>query len=216
MYVGYRYYATTGRDVQFPFGHGLSYTTFELTASSLRRDGDAVLVEATIANTGARDGAEVVQVYLHAPGDDRPALELAGFAKLDVAAGGMATATIRVPLQHLRYYSERHGRRLIEGGVHTLHIGFSSADLRDSLQVELAAEIEYDLLEPRSTLKEWQEHPTGRHLLQEAFTGTSSFLNDPAHAKLVEQIPLAQFLALTGGVDAAALQDLADRANDSR
>lgn len=95
----------------FPFGFGLSYTDFELEGSEVMVDGMSLRVDVSLVNTGGRDGADVVQVYAQLPDPDAPD-RLVGFERIEVAAGGRASAEIRVPLDRLATRDrERHGWR---------------------------------------------------------------------------------------------------------
>ena len=88
--MGYRFYEKTKKEVAFAFGHGLSYTTFEISDLAVSDSEDEITVSATVSNTGSTDGAEVVQVYVSqvAPSINRPPKELKGFTKVAVKAGG--------------------------------------------------------------------------------------------------------------------------------
>jgi len=135
LYVGYRYYQTAGVPVAFPFGYGLSYTTFacsELTASP---EG----VRLTVTNTGSVDGAEVVQLYVAKPGARvfRPEQELKGFAKVWLKAGESRTVEIPLDDKAFRYWNVRTGRWEVEGGSYQLRVGTSSAQLPLTAQVEV-------------------------------------------------------------------------------
>ncbi|HVN51371.1 MAG TPA: glycoside hydrolase family 3 N-terminal domain-containing protein [Acidimicrobiales bacterium] len=97
---GWWHLARSGRAARFPFGFGLSYTSFELDEVEVSVDDDALVVRAVVRNTGDRDGADVVQVYAGLPDDDAPD-RLVGFARIEVRAGAFATCTIGVPLDRL-------------------------------------------------------------------------------------------------------------------
>ena len=108
IYVGYRYFSTKHVPVLFPFGHGLSYTDFEYSDLMVRRIGDEIRVAFNAKNTGKRAGKTVAQVYfgLEGTGEDRPAKELKGFAKIDLQAGESRQVEIIVPaITALRYWS---------------------------------------------------------------------------------------------------------------
>ncbi len=119
----------------YPFGHGLSYTSFELTTSTptpmtIGHDGE-VTVAVTVANTGSRDGAEVVQLYTRDPRASvtRPVLELKAFARVSVGAGEQRTATFTVHAGQLGFY-DRQLRYVLEPGEIEVHIGTSVTELR--------------------------------------------------------------------------------------
>ena len=100
VYVGYRFYDKTKSAPAFPFGHGLSYTTFSISDLSLRESDSNVTLSVSVRNTGKLDGAEVVQVYIapQAPSINRPVKELKGFAKVFLKAGENRKAEVK--LQH--------------------------------------------------------------------------------------------------------------------
>ena len=119
----------------YPFGHGLSYTSFELTASSptpstIGPDGE-VTVEVTVANTGSRDGDEVVQLYTRDPRASltRPVLELKAFARVSVGVGEQRTVTFTVHAGQLGFY-DRTLEYVLEPGDIEVHVGTSVAELR--------------------------------------------------------------------------------------
>ena len=110
IYVGYRYFTTKQVPVLFGFGHGLSYTSFEYSDFAVKREGEVIRVTFTAANTGERVGKTVAQVYLglEGTGEDRPAKELKGFAKVELDAGERREITIDMPADKaLRYWSNK-------------------------------------------------------------------------------------------------------------
>ena len=135
LYVGYRYYQTAGVSVAFPFGYGLSYTSFAY--SDLKVTADSVTL--TVTNTGARDGAEIVQVYIAKPGAEifRPAQELKAFARVPLAAGESRTVTLPLDDKAFRYWNTRTDGWEIEGGRYEVRVGASSADIRLTADVDI-------------------------------------------------------------------------------
>ena len=135
LYVGYRYYQTAGVPVAFPFGYGLSYTSFAY--SDLKVTADSVTL--TVTNTGARDGAEIVQVYIAKPGAEifRPAQELKAFARVPLAAGESRTVTLPLDDKAFRYWNTRTDGWEIEGGRYEVRVGASSADIRLTANVDI-------------------------------------------------------------------------------
>ncbi len=124
LYVGYRYYATADKDVRYPFGHGLSYTSFELSDLEVH----AKSVSVKVQNTGERNGAEVVQLYLRGEHTQvyRPALELKGFQKVWLKPG--ETKRVRFELTPDLVAVWQDGWR-VEKGTYTFAVGTSSRDL---------------------------------------------------------------------------------------
>ena len=135
LYVGYRYYQTAGVPVAFPFGYGLSYTSFSY--SDLKVTADSVTL--TVTNTGARDGAEIVQVYIAKPGAEifRPAQELKAFARVPLAAGESRTVTLPLDDKAFRYWNTRTDGWEVEGGRYEVRVGASSADIRLTADVDI-------------------------------------------------------------------------------
>lgn len=128
LFIGYRYYDTASIPVQFPFGFGLSYTTFEY--SNLKVDDNKVTFR--IKNTGALDGAEVAQLYVHAKSSDvyRPFKELKGFTKSFLKSGEEKERTITLDDKAFRYYNTENSQWEIEEGEYEILIGSSSEDIR--------------------------------------------------------------------------------------
>ena len=135
LYVGYRYYQTAGVPVAFPFGYGLSYTSYAY--SDLKVTADSVSL--TVTNTGARDGAEIVQVYIAKPGAEifRPAQELKAFARVPLAAGESRTVTLPLDDKAFRYWNTRTDCWEVEGGRYEVRVGASSADIRLTANVDI-------------------------------------------------------------------------------
>lgn len=127
LYVGYRYYQTAEVPVAFPFGYGLSYTTFVWRDCQVLSAG----VTLTVENTGRRDGAEVVQVYIEKP-DARvfgPRRQLKAFCKVFLKAGESRTVTIPLDDKAFRYWNTRTDRWAVEGGEYVVCLGTSAADI---------------------------------------------------------------------------------------
>ena len=135
LYVGYRYYDSADVPVTFPFGFGLSYTTFEY--SDIKADEGTVTF--TLKNTGDMDGAEVAQVYIHAksPSVYRPKKELKGFKKVFLKAGESKEVTIRLDDKAFRYWNSKSNRFEIDGGEYDILVGASVADIRLSASVSV-------------------------------------------------------------------------------
>ena len=135
LYVGYRYFTTAKKPVRFPFGHGMSYTSFAYSDLELT-DAAAAF---TLENTGKVDGDEVVQLYVTLPGAKvfRPAMELKGFARVSLKAGEKKTVTIPFDAYTFRYFNAKTGKFEVEDGEYGICIAASSEDvrLRGSLHV---------------------------------------------------------------------------------
>ncbi|MDF2903615.1 MAG: glycosyl hydrolase [Bacillus sp. (in: firmicutes)] len=145
IYIGYRYYDTANVNVLFPFGYGLSYTTFEYSDIHVTQDG----VTFTIKNTGKFDGMEVAQLYVgvKSKGIFRPKKELKGFTKVLIPAGESKTVTIPFDDKTFRYFNVKTNQWEIEKANYEIMIGASSADIRlvDTLFLEgTGAPLPYD------------------------------------------------------------------------
>lgn len=128
IYVGYRYYDTNRIPVQYPFGYGLSYTSFAYSDLQVSEDG----VRFTLTNTGSLDGKEVAQLYVGGPKGRifRPDKELKGFAKVFLKAGESRIITIPFDDKTFRYWNQATGRFEVEGGDYTVFIGESISDIK--------------------------------------------------------------------------------------
>lgn len=133
IYVGYRYFDTFGRDVAYPFGFGLSYTTFAFSKPVVKAKGkNAVEVSITVKNTGSVSGKEVAQVYVKAPKGnlEKPAQELKAFAKSrELQPGESEVLTMSIPVRMLASFDEANSQWLTEAGTYTFCIGNSSRNI---------------------------------------------------------------------------------------
>jgi len=133
IYIGYRYYEKYGITPLFPFGHGLSYTTFQYSDLSVTPAGNGrATIHFTVKNTGFREGAEVAQVYIHEEkcSVDRPEKELKGFNKITLAPGASQVITLTLPKDAFEYYSEAAKAWVMEPGLFDILVGSSSGDIR--------------------------------------------------------------------------------------
>ena len=141
IYVGYRYFDTFRREVAYPFGFGLSYTTFAFGQPKVKVGKDVVTVSVTIKNTGSVSGKEVAQVYVTAPQGklEKPAQELKAFAKTgELQPGESQTLTMTIPVRDLASFDEAGSQWLTEAGTYTFHIGSSSRDIHATLSAKIA------------------------------------------------------------------------------
>lgn len=164
IYVGYRYYDARNITVDFPFGHGLSYTEFRYAELHVRvhpaTDDIAMSVELTVENVGKLAGSEVVQVYF----SDRSAListppqELRCFAKIELAAGESRRVSLPIPRRRLEHYLPGTGW-IYCGGPGEVRVGSSSRDIRLRQVVDVPRTSFHKPVSVWSTLEEWLEHP---------------------------------------------------------
>lgn len=165
--VGYRWYDARDLDVQFPFGHGLSYTTFGYSGLGVSTDGkgsadDAGLaVRVTVTNTGGVAGREVVQCYVSLPGSPVPRAprSLAAFAVVDLAPGESREVELSVARDDLAYWDVQADRWRIEGGAYRVEVGASSRDIRATADVEVPSDGVVPPLTAASSLGEAMAHP---------------------------------------------------------
>ncbi len=124
VFVGYRYYTTAEKQVRYPFGYGLSYTSFAWSDLLVREQGEEIAVSCTVKNVGARSGAEVVQLYTEAPKSNvfKPKRELRAFQKVYLAAGESKKVTLVLRREDLCYFDIRKNERVLEGGIYVLQL----------------------------------------------------------------------------------------------
>ena len=144
LFVGYRHYNALGIEPLFPLGHGLSYTSFalsDLEAPDRATAGEDIAVICTLANTGARTGAEVVQLYLEHcdPAETMPPRLLKAFVKHELAPGETTKVTLKVPPQAFAWFDIDAGEWAITPGRYRLHVGTSSRNLPMVHDIEIGA-----------------------------------------------------------------------------
>ncbi|MGH2643801.1 MAG: fibronectin type III-like domain-contianing protein, partial [Chitinophagaceae bacterium] len=139
--VGYRWYDTKHIQPLFPFGYGLSYTTFKYadfkTDKKTYSQDDTIYVSVAIKNTGSRSGKETVQLYVHAvhPSVLMADKELKAFSKILLEPGQQKTVQLPVAVKYLAYYDEKENKWVVLPGKYLMEIGSSSGDIRGSVPV---------------------------------------------------------------------------------
>jgi len=173
IYIGYRYYDTKEMPVLFPFGYGLSYTTFaysNLKTSAQRfKDVDGLTVSVDVTNTGSLAGKETVQVYVRDIQSrlPRPVKELKGFAKVELKPGETKTVSIPLNFRAFAYFDPRYNQWVTEDGDFEILVGASSADIRCKTVVALQSTLDLPcMLDRESTAKEWMEDPRGKPVIE--------------------------------------------------
>ena len=142
IYVGYRYFDSFGKPVAYPFGYGLSYTTFSMSGFSAKADKQGVTVKVTVKNTGSRAGKQVAQVYVAAPkgGEEMPVKELKTFAKTrTLKPGESQTLTMSVPRRLLTSFDEAGSQWKGEAGDYTFMVGDNVEHILGKATVKLGA-----------------------------------------------------------------------------
>ena len=141
--VGYRWFDTKGLPVVYPFGYGLSYTTFDYSNLNTDKEtydqADTIQATFTLTNTGDREGAEVAQLYVSEPVCSvmRPVKELKGFKKVFLKPGESRRITLDIPVSSLAFYSEAQSQFVVEPGEFILQLGASASDIKQKISVEV-------------------------------------------------------------------------------
>ena len=234
IFVGYRYYDKKHMDVRFPFGHGLSFTTFAYDAPKISakriRDTETVTIRVDVTNTGSRPGKEVVQLYVAPPEGDviRPVRELKGFEKVELAPGETKMVSFTLDGRAFSYWNTQIHDWHVESGTYRLQVGQSSRRivLEESVYVESSVHlpVHYTL---DTTFGDLQKDPEAMELLapymgldalvkkegeesQAAAEAISSQMKDA----MVRYMPLRGAFSFGGHeVDPAQLQEILDRLN---
>ncbi len=213
--VGYRGFDATGRDVGYPFGHGLSYTTFAYSDLVATPDSDGVTVAVTVTNTGDRQGKEVVQVYVGAPSTEvaRPPRELREFAKIALEPGASQRVEFRLGERAFAHWSTSRHRWVVEPGTAEIAVGPSSRDLPLRAPVAVPATPLPVPLGGMATLREWLANPDGLAALRELVTrriGSAEVLDDERIRYGLGAFPVAALAAFLGmGIPAAEFDEVA-------
>ncbi|AGZ40534.1 glycoside hydrolase family 3 C-terminal domain-containing protein [Actinoplanes friuliensis] len=202
LLIGYRWYDAHRLEVAYPFGHGLSYTTFAYSDLALQADGDTVQVSLTVTNTGERSGRETVQVYVTDPQATvfRPEQELRAFTQAVLAPGESTSVTLSLDSRAFAFWHETAGRWIVEGGTFGIRVGSSSRDIRLEGTVELSGDGYLAPLAPESSVDVWLEHPAAGPWLREQL-GEGMFtamLSDPTNGQMMRAIPLQRLSRFPG------------------
>ena len=186
IFVGYRYYDKKEMDVLFPFGHGLSYTSFEYSALKVDakkiKAGQSVVASVKVKNTGKRAGKEVVQFYIAAPQgteckppyrEPRPKMELKGFEKVELKPGETKTVAVTLDARAFSVWDESLHDWYVPGGTYQILAAASSRDVRLCAKVELEATQELPFhATPNTVFEEIMENP-------KAFAAAKAFKGGP-------------------------------------
>src|SRR5215208_1133758 len=219
IFIGYRAYDRLDQAVSYPFGFGLSYTTFEISKlyvvvnGSVQRGDLAVTVGVSVANTGAVAGAEVVQVYVRDVESSvaRPIRELKAFAKVALEPGESRQVTVHLDERSFAFWSVLHGRWVVEAGDFEIAVGSSSRDLAETHTISLDAPSLALPLTKDSTLDEWLADEKGRALLESEHFDTP-LVQDPEFVSVVGSMPMSTLAGFPGiGLNHRALDHLLTR-----
>ena len=172
IFIGYRYYDAKAMPVLFPFGYGLSYTSFAYSnprvSAAAFKDVDGLTVTVDVTNTGKVAGKETVQVYVHdqKSGLVRPQKELKGFAKVDLQPGETKTVSLPLDFRAFAYYHPAFKQWITEDGGFDILIGASAADIRQRLTVTLQSTLDLPcLIDKESTVRQWMADRRGQAVL---------------------------------------------------
>ena len=223
VFVGYRHHDAVDGEVSYPFGHGLSYTTFAHTDLGVAvldpdvgsgegggdpgwRGADRVTVSLTVTNTGPRAGKEVVQLYVGRTDGigPRPVRELRAFTKVALEPTASTRVSFTLTERDLSRWSVRAGGWVLEPGGYRVDVGASSGDLRLGTEVVLGGAPPVLPLDSHSSIGEWLEHPVGRDVLLEALRAapggdlTPLFAN-PEQLRTIASFPLPRLMTMMGG-----------------
>ncbi len=224
VFIGYRWYDSRKAPVSFPFGHGLTYTTFlyeeldvEVTGSGA---GAGVRVGVRVTNTGRVAAAEVVQVYVCDPEASvaRPDSELKAFARVELEPGRSRTVSFELDARALSYWSPVARRWVVEGGAFEVRVGASSREVRLRETVQVTGEDLTPAVAVDAEISTWLDHPVAgpalRSVLGRSGGGFLGMLDDPGHGAMFRAIPLVRMARFPGfPATEAELQEIAAEAN---
>ncbi|GAA3192850.1 glycoside hydrolase family 3 C-terminal domain-containing protein [Dactylosporangium siamense] len=225
VFVGYRGFDARRQQVAYPFGHGLSYTTFAYGEATATATADGLVVRLSVTNTGGRDGREVVQAYVSLPGSSvrRAPRELKAFANVAVPAGGTVEVELVIARDDLAYWDTRVSRWIVEGGTYQVEVGASSRDLRVTATAAVDGDDARVPLTGESTIAEWLSDPRGAQALGEVFASLAAggeagamagTVGNPEMLTLMGSLPLSRLAVFAGeAFSPAAIEKLAATVN---
>jgi len=198
IFVGYRYYESVELPVRYPFGHGLTYTTFEYSQLEVARGGESATV--TVSNTGPRAGREVVQLYVSAPtvGIAVPRRELRAFEKVDLEVGESRRVQLRLDRRAYSHWDTATSGWRVQGGQYTVAVGRSAHNIALSTTVTLPRP-KPGPLTMDSRIQEFLDHPVTGPLLSRA-AGNAASLEEGGASLLdmVSSMPMRRLLKFPG------------------
>ena len=233
IFVGYRYYDKKKMDVLFPFGYGLSYTTFEYSDLKVdkesMKDTDTMTVSVNVKNTGNMAGKEVVQLYVADKESTviRPVKELRDFAKVELAPGETKTVTFTLDKRAFAYYSVKIHDWHVETGEFDILIGKSSRDIVLSKTVTVESTVKLPFYYPTDTtvgdvMKDPRAWEIAKPLIGKNMFGggedagsnaASEAISDEMTMAMMEYMPLRGPVSFQGGVSMADIQEVVDKLN---
>lgn len=237
VFVGYRYYTSREMPVLFPFGHGLSYTTFEYRnlkidnfENSIKkihvRESDGIKVTVDVSNTGSRTGKDVVQLYVSAKDSKviRPVRELRGFEKVELQPGETKTVSFELDSRAFAYWNKDISDWYVETGAYEIQIGKNAQEILLSVEVEVESEkMIKKVFHMNSTLGEIMADPKGKAVLEQAMSAgamgsgaaevaegaqADDAISAEMMAAMMEAMPLRQMLSFVPGVTRESLEQM--------
>jgi beta-glucosidase len=223
LFIGYRWYDARNMKVTFPFGHGLSYTTFTYSRLALEETAEGISVRVHVTNAGERAGREIVQVYVGV-GDSsvvRPIKELKGFAPVWLEPREEREVTIPLRRDDLAYWNPPLDRWVVEGGDYTVHVGASSGDIRLTGMVGVTGDHALVPLTLQSSITEVLANPVAAAALGDLVGSAFGGLKESQAGemgfdvlRMIGSTPIQRFLTSLGGaISREEAQDILDRAN---
>jgi beta-glucosidase len=225
LHVGYRGFDARQTPVAYPFGFGLSYTTFSYGEVRVVASDAGLEIRVPVTNTGPVDGREVVQVYVSLPGSPvrRAPRELKAFASVPIATGATAEVTLHVERDDLAYWDTRLNRWIVEDGSYVIEVGSSSRDILASATQHVAGDPARVPLTAESSVGEWFADPRGAELLGTLFAEAaasaddstmSAMASDPGMLLMLNSLPLSRMALFPGSpFTAESVEKLVQAAN---
>lgn len=204
LFVGYRATASLETPVRYPFGHGLSYTTFDVTGLTVTATGpDTADATVTVTNTGECDGGYVIQIYVDTAecgNVQRPRRELRAFEKVFLAAGESTQVTLGLDRRAFAYWDVDLDDWVVETGTYRVQIGADAHTILAEQDVTLTGDGLTRELTMWSTLQEWLDHPViGTRLLDEVDDDKLRFIAQPKILRMVGTLPMQKIANTLGG-----------------
>ncbi len=197
LFVGYRWYDARRMDVAFPFGHGLSYTTFAYgdAAAAVNAAGD-VEVTVAVTNTGEVSGREVVQAYTSLAGSSvqRAPRELKAFASVALEPGETREVVLTVRRKDLAYWDIRADRWIVEGGEYAIDVAASSRDIRSSVTVTIDGDAVRVPLSRSSSMGEVFAHPVAGPIVQAAMAQMMGGMGEATASVMPEGVDMSKMM----------------------
>ena len=235
IFVGYRYYTSKDMRVLFPFGHGLSYTTFAYKNLSVDKkvfnENESLNISVDVTNTGTRFGKEVIQLYVAPKGGTviRPLRELRAFDKIGLNPGETKTVTFVLDKRAFAYWNTEIHNWRVESGAYEIQIGENAQDIVLSNTVTVNSVTDIPKVYTRnSTMGEILEDPKGKEIFQKTMAqilgdnaqliaaqeDSSGAINEEMMTAMAEGMPLRQMLSFIPGVSRNVLEELINKLNE--